>query len=434
MHFYFNPIRCMKNRLTFFLIVAIFCFPHILLAQEKPDITGVWTGQIYNDSTKKLLPFELAISQKNGELSGYSYTIFMIDSVENIGVKAVNIHEERGLIIIKDRKLIDDNYSDRPAKGVRTTLELNYTDNDTTEELTGKWFTNKTKQFYPLSGTASLSRRKYYKETRIFQKLRHLGLANNLSFFNPHEVDYADNKNEVRKSDHVVEKGRNDEEMITIVEPEFVVELPRKDSSAKIDLPKVGEVARILEALDSTESHSPTAIKNLAQNEIKKDIADRSNAQKDSTVAVEEKTKVNDNTNRGAQLSKAVQNENLHAKKDMSMRKIETIQAVKIFSDSIVLSLYDNGTIDGDTVSVILNNQVIVSRVGLLAKAYNYTVHLTPEMGDSIKIVMYAENLGSIPPNTGLLVIRDGGTDHEIRFSGDLQKNSAIILLRNKKQ
>jgi hypothetical protein len=54
-------------------------------------------------------------------------------------------------------------------------------------------------------------------------------------------------------------------------------------------------------------------------------------------------------------------------------------------------------------------------------------------MGDSIVLIMYAENLGSIPPNTGLLVVHDGNDIYEIRFSGDLQKNSAIILRRKKK-
>ena len=72
-------------------------------------------------------------------------------------------------------------------------------------------------------------------------------------------------------------------------------------------------------------------------------------------------------------------------------------------------------------------------RVGLREQSTNKTIYLTPDMGDSIFVVMYAENLGSIPPNTGLLVIREGNMDHEIRFSGDLKKNSAIILKRKKK-
>jgi hypothetical protein len=68
-----------------------------------------------------------------------------------------------------------------------------------------------------------------------------------------------------------------------------------------------------------------------------------------------------------------------------------------------------------------------------LERAINKTIYLTPDMGDSLSVVMYAENLGSIPPNTGLLVIRDATRIYEIRFSGDLQKNSAIILVRKKK-
>jgi hypothetical protein len=45
---------------------------------------------------------------------------------------------------------------------------------------------------------------------------------------------------------------------------------------------------------------------------------------------------------------------------------------------------------------------------------------------------MYAENLGRIPPNTGLLTLMDGEDRYDIRFSGDFQKNSAIILKRKR--
>ena len=80
-----------------------------------------------------------------------------------------------------------------------------------------------------------------------------------------------------------------------------------------------------------------------------------------------------------------------------------------------------------------MNGKVIMPKQGLMSKAINKTIYLTPEMGDSIVLIMYAENLGSIPPNTGLLVVHDGNDIYEIRFSGDLQKNSAIILRRKRK-
>ena len=58
---------------------------------------------------------------------------------------------------------------------------------------------------------------------------------------------------------------------------------------------------------------------------------------------------------------------------EIATRKIETIQSVDIKSDSILLTLYDNGEIDGDTVSVLLNGKVIMPMQGLSAKAINKT-------------------------------------------------------------
>ncbi|HEY1869552.1 MAG TPA: hypothetical protein VGG71_00770 [Chitinophagaceae bacterium] len=112
-------------------------------------------------------------------------------------------------------------------------------------------------------------------------------------------------------------------------------------------------------------------------------------------------------------------------------RRIEIIQAISFHSDSLMISLYDNGEIDGDTVSIILNGKTILSKQGLTAKAITKTI-LTSELGDSSELIMYAENLGRIPPNTGLLIVQDGNEKYYVRFSGDLQNNSAIILRRKK--
>ena len=133
-----------------------------------------------------------------------------------------------------------------------------------------------------------------------------------------------------------------------------------------------------------------------------------------------------------AETIKAAINSIPKAAADISSRQIETVQSVDIKNDSLLLTLYDNGEIDGDTVSILLNGKVIMPMQGLTAQGITKTIYLTPEMGDSISLIMYAENLGSIPPNTGLLIVYDGTTRHEIRFSGDLQKNSAIILKRRK--
>ena len=96
--------------------------------------------------------------------------------------------------------------------------------------------------------------------------------------------------------------------------------------------------------------------------------------------------------------------------------------------------MYDNGEIDGDTVSVLLNGKVIIAKKGLDTKPNSYTIYFDRDTPDSQMLVMYAENLGSIPPNTGLLVVREGQSVYEVRFSADLKTNAAVILRRRKEE
>ena len=115
-------------------------------------------------------------------------------------------------------------------------------------------------------------------------------------------------------------------------------------------------------------------------------------------------------------------------KTEIATRKTEKILDIVFNSDSLQLSIVDNGTVDGDTVSLVLDGKVIVEKLGLTSQPFRMTIPVNVPQGDSLKLVMYAENMGSIPPNTGLLVIQDGINRHEIRFESDLQKSSAVIL------
>jgi hypothetical protein len=113
-------------------------------------------------------------------------------------------------------------------------------------------------------------------------------------------------------------------------------------------------------------------------------------------------------------------------------RKSEFSQIVNFKSDSLELSLYDNGEIDGDTVSVFMNGEVLMAKQGLKASAIKKTIYITPGNED-FTLVMFAENLGKYPPNTGLLVVHDGDDVYNLRFSSDFQKSSGIVFKRKKK-
>lgn len=113
-------------------------------------------------------------------------------------------------------------------------------------------------------------------------------------------------------------------------------------------------------------------------------------------------------------------------------RKIQKISEIIFTGDSLLLSVYDNGTIDGDTVSMVLDGRVIAQKIKLTTNAFRITIPTKINQNDSLMLVMHAESLGLIPPNTGLLIIQDGETRYEIRFEGDLQRSSSIVLRKKR--
>jgi hypothetical protein len=102
-----------------------------------------------------------------------------------------------------------------------------------------------------------------------------------------------------------------------------------------------------------------------------------------------------------------------------------------VASDSVRISFYDNGDIDGDSISVFLNKIPIITRQVLNASAFNVYIKLDSAR-DVNEVTMFADNLGRIPPNTALMVINDGEKRHEIYLSSSLTQNSSVRLRRRK--
>src|SRR5215203_832283 len=113
----------------------------------------------------------------------------------------------------------------------------------------------------------------------------------------------------------------------------------------------------------------------------------------------------------------------------------ESIPSETIYfkSDSLSIALYDNGEVDGDTVSVIINDEMFIEKQGLKSSAFRKTFYVPENESDSLLVVLFANNLGKYPPNTGLLQIKDGDEIFYVRFKADLDKNAAIVLRRKYK-
>ena len=106
-------------------------------------------------------------------------------------------------------------------------------------------------------------------------------------------------------------------------------------------------------------------------------------------------------------------------------------QEILVYSDSLRLTFYDNGIVDGDSISVFFNKQPVATHQLLSERGIIFYVAL-----DSLKehneLSMFAENLGSIPPNTALLVLTDGVNRHEIFLSSSLSQNATIRIKRKR--
>jgi hypothetical protein len=104
---------------------------------------------------------------------------------------------------------------------------------------------------------------------------------------------------------------------------------------------------------------------------------------------------------------------------------------IEVVNSSLRLEIYDNGEVDGDVISLFLNNKRILVNSKLTHKAIRINIELDPNLEFS-ELSMFAENLGTIPPNTAALILYDGKTKYETLLSSDLNK-SATLKLKKKK-
>jgi hypothetical protein len=104
---------------------------------------------------------------------------------------------------------------------------------------------------------------------------------------------------------------------------------------------------------------------------------------------------------------------------------------IEVESDSLKIDFYDNGEVDGDSISVFFNKKLMAFHQKLNTRPVHFDIVL-----DSLQkineLTMFAENLGTISPNTALMVIYDGVKRYDIRLSSDLEKNATIKIKRKK--
>ena len=450
----------MKKHLKYLLLFCLLSQAKLFAQQQ--DITGVWNGELLmTDTAGDLihLPYEIAVSEEKGKLVGFSRIVFHANGKDEAGIQDIVLKWKGNDIIMEDEGFIEHQFSIHPSRRVKKTAIVQLTVTDKELIMEGRWSTNKTRYYIPAKGTIILKRKNDFKKTELFKSLDTLKLVAKLSFKDRPSVD--------EPTVAAVTKPAPAPEKKTEPPPVAVAEV-----EADLIIPPIEKTTATLLPLNTKPWPARTRITALPkQKKMQMDVLAKSTLKpappKPTPVVVAAVTKPKPERKEPAR-NEPVAKEPAEVKTapekkpetvavkpappkptpppiayvapsatggaaELDKRVTKSDQSFYFESDSLVLTLYDNGDVDGDTVTVLMNGNVIFSKQLLTTKPNTKTIYITPTM-DSVKLLMYAESLGEIPPNTGLLIVNDGEKRYEIRFSADLTTNAAIVLRRKKNQ
>lgn len=379
-------------------------------AQKK--VGGFYKGTLFNDSTKMVQQYELALAEYRGKVMGYSYVTFVANDTFYYGIRKIKAKIIGDSLIVEDDKMIANNFPESPAKHVNRIVTIPFNGQDSLVSINGRWKTNQTKIYYSVPGSVEASKSNDSSGSALFANLKELNLMpNENNYVVTQSVAETNLKQEENKTKNKIEekpafvqaKSQTQENKVAV----------KTKAEEKSPLTQVGE-----------EPNSNIAVSNTNTQE--------------QTIAAETKTKSKRDKNKTEQASNSgTQNTAVPKTSQPTIlsyvqRKSHVQQTVNFAADSLQLSFFDNGVVDGDSISVYLNDQLIIPSTKLKSVATKKSIFV----GDlnEVKLLLVADNLGSIPPNTGLLIIRDGDKTYQVNFTADMQTNASILLTRKRNQ
>jgi hypothetical protein len=120
-------------------------------------------------------------------------------------------------------------------------------------------------------------------------------------------------------------------------------------------------------------------------------------------------------------------NDSMALPETITQRKNKEQSRIEVDVKTINLKVYDNAIMDGDTVSILYNGKMLLAHQLLSEKPIELNVELD-EKQTRHEITLFAENLGTIPPNTALVVITAGKKRYELFASASLEENAVLVF------
>ncbi len=115
----------------------------------------------------------------------------------------------------------------------------------------------------------------------------------------------------------------------------------------------------------------------------------------------------------------------------LKTRENALVKTIYVAEENVTVKLYDNGIIDDDTISIYVDKKLVLANKRLTEKPITLKLKMDEENSEH-EVVMVAENLGRIPPNTSLMVIEAGNQRHTVQITSTEQKNAVIRFIFQK--
>ena len=115
----------------------------------------------------------------------------------------------------------------------------------------------------------------------------------------------------------------------------------------------------------------------------------------------------------------------------LKTRTRHLVEEIPVTGDSVELKFYDNAEIDGDSIAVFLNDKMLAQHIRLSETAFIIKLPVA-DLQQTNDLVMVAENLGSIPPNTSLMIAMIDGHRYEARLASTEESSALIRFVKAK--
>jgi len=356
----------------FLAIAAIFNLSFFFWQQAAAQkLSGQWIGSFNSkeDPAEAQTEYVLEFDINGSSLNGYSYTYFPIAGKRYFVICKLKGSYDQGsksLIVTEVEKIKSNTPPD--FQNCLQTHKLTYFKQGDKETLEGKWT--------PAEKGSNCGSGNSLFERKMIEKIK------------PIETAKKSENNTLNKSLPIAKK--NAPIPVTKSSPKKTTTPPQVAAKKQIQQNKILPKKPVEQKVSAVESS------------IKKD---------EGLITIEEPKKIKENFS--------------PPKEKFSNRIYQILKTINIDDDKVTIDIYDNGQIDGDTVSIYLNDKLIVSKKMLTAKPINIQLNLE-EDADTYDVIMFAENLGTIPPNTALMIVQTKNKRYEINITSTEQSSGAV--------